>query len=242
MHRSLFAALLAVPMLALPVLPSQVLASPVADFESSFGDMYAQYRAALFMTNSGDAARSAASLAALEAKWKAIDTAYRQSPPPQYADDPQWVATLTSVTGYVDKANAEVKGGKLTDAHTTLESIRDEIGTLHQRNQVETFSDRMNAYHAQMEHVLGVDPAALDAGAMRSLLEQAAVLSYLADDVLQAPPAGAADNADYKGLASEFRSATDALLTATRAGDVAAVKTALAHLKAPYSKFFLKFG
>jgi soluble cytochrome b562 len=237
MQRSFFAALFVVPILAAPV-----WASPVADFENSFGDVYAQYRAALFMTNSGDADRSAKSLEALEAKWKAIDATYRQSPPPQYADDAQWVATLTSVTGYVDKANAEVKGGKLADAHATLESIRDEIGTLHQRNQVETFSDRMNAYHAQMEHVLAADLASLDAAAMRSLLEQAAVLSYLADDVLQTPPPGAADRADYKAQAAEFRAATDAMLAAARSGDAAAVKAAVGHLKAPYSKFLLNFG
>ena len=74
------------------------------------------------------------------------------------------------------------------NSHATLEAVREAFGALHARNGIETFSDRMNAYHAQMEHILGLDLSALDAAGKQAMLEQAAVLAYLAQDVLAGPP------------------------------------------------------
>ena len=136
-----------------------VTAGPVSDFEAAFRGLYGNYRTALFATNSGDAAKSVKAMGAFDASWSAMMAEYGTTPPPHYADDPEWGATLASVQARLAAASTEVAAGKLPAAHEALEGIRDDIGDLHDRNMIETFSDRMNAYHAAMEEVLAIDPA-----------------------------------------------------------------------------------
>jgi hypothetical protein len=216
---------------------SAALAGPVADFNAAFGGMYARYRAALFATNAGDPEKAGKAVAAFATAWSDTMAPYADAPPPQFADDPMWGDTLAAVGGEVKAAEAAVAGGDLPGAHETLEAVRGEIGALHDRNGIETFSDRMNAYHAAMEAVLESDPAMV-----QSMLEQAAVLAYLADDVLKAPPPGAATNDEYVSLAEEFRASVEGFRAAARSGSPQEIKAAASRLKVPYSKLFLKFG
>lgn len=233
---------LATASLVLSLQCAPVFAGPVSDFEAAFGDVYADYRSALFATNSGDTEKSNMILNGLGTKWNGLVAGFRLTPPPQYEDDPLWGETMDKVGGYLEKAKAEAENGQLPTAHETLEAVRDEIGNLHARNNVETFSDRMNAYHAEMEHVLDLDLSNIDAATKQTLLEHAAVLSYLADDVLQMPPAKIADQAEYDTLANALKSSVEKFLATARAGDAEGLKAAVGGLKVPYSKFFLKFG
>lgn len=218
------------------------ISGPVADFEAAYAEMYAGYRTALFATNAGNAEKSTAALGGLQKHWDALVQTYGQTPPPQYEDDPMWSETVAEVSGSIAKAGEAVAAGDLPASHETLEAVREAFSALHARNGIETFSDRMNAYHAEMERVLSVDLSALDAAASQTMLEHAAVLAYLAQDVLSAPAAGAADDPDYAPLSAAFQASVDAFVTAARAGDEAAIKAAVGGLKVPYSKFFLKFG
>ncbi|MCB1332334.1 MAG: hypothetical protein KDK26_01450 [Roseivivax sp.] len=223
-------------------LASAAWAGPVAEFETAFRQTYGAYRVALFRTNAGQQADSVAALGQVQAGLTAMMARYRDAPPPHYADDPQWAETLDKVAALVAAAQGEVDAGQLPQAHETLEGVRDLIGDLHARNSVETFSDRMNAYHAEMEHVLALDLSGLDAAAMGDLRERAGVLGYLAQDVLGAPPPEAAGNAEYDGLAKAFAGSVEALRAAVRGDDAEQIKAAVGGLKVPYSKLFLKFG
>lgn len=217
-------------------------AGPASEFEATFRQMYATYRVALFKTSAGQQAESASAVTGLAGKLAALTDTYGKAPPPQFAEDPAWDSTLTSAAELVTKANAQVTDNALAEAHETLEGVRDLFGDLHARNGVETFSDRMNAYHAAMEHLLDMDLSQPDAAQIGLVREQAAVLSYLADDVLTAPPPEAAGSAEYDTLATAFDASVKGLMAAARSGDASAVKAAVATLKAPYSKLFLKFG
>jgi hypothetical protein len=225
-----------------PALVGPVLAGPVTDFETAYGEMYAGYRSALFATNSGNAEKSAAALTGLQNQWDALVSTYGQTPPPQYEADPQWPEMIAEVSSRLAKASEAVGKGDLPEGHETLEHVREAFSALHARNGIETFSDRMNAYHAEMERILGLDLATLDEGAKQGILEHAAVLAYLAQDVLSSPPANAEGDADYAALSGAMQASVDQLAAAARAGDDAAIKAAIGGLKVPYSKFFLKFG
>lgn len=228
--------------LAAAVLAGAALAGPVTEFERAFGKVYASYRTALFMTNSGNAETSGASLAAFAAGWSALAQAYRAAPPPQYADDPLWPAALDEVDSLLAKARAEVDAGTLAAAHETLEGIREVVSALHLRNGIQTFSDRMNAYHAEMEHVLALDPALLSPADLPDLIGRAAVLSYLAGDIAAHPPTTMAEDPAFAPLLAGFRASVDHFEQAARRGDLEAVKAAMAGLKKPYAMLFLKFG
>ncbi len=215
-------------------------AGPVADFETAMRSAYADYRGALFQTNANKPEAAVQAVAAFQQKWSALSAA-NVAAPPQYADDPAYAATLAKVAAIADAAAQEVAAGDLPKAHETLEAIRFAIGGLHERNGVIGFSDRMNAYHAKMEEVLGKDYSGFDAVGLATLGGDAAVLAYLAADVSAHPPAEASDAA-YKALLDGMVDSVTKLGNAARAGDAAAAKAALGGLKAPYSKLFLKFG
>ena len=113
--------------------------------------------------------------------------------------------------------------------------MRETFGDLYERNGIAGFSDRMNAYHAEMETVLALDLAT-------TLAEHAGVLGYLAAEITRLPAPEAAGNADYAALQAGFIASVTAFDAAVRAGDAAAVQASVGGLKVPYSKFFLMFG
>ncbi len=236
MKRSLSAISLIVAMAS----TSSALAGPMADFETGFRDTYASYRMALFATNTGDAEKSKHAISELGTRWDKLVSENGSTPPPQYADDPAWGTTLSEVSDAIANARQLTEEGKLPHAHEVLEHVRDSIGDLHARNDIVLFSDRMNAYHASMEQVIGIPVA--DAAGRQHLLEQSAVLAYLTEDMLKAPPVEARGNPEFDKLAEAVRASVSALQTAARSGDEGAIKAAVSGLKMPYSKLFVKFG
>ena len=137
-------------------LAGTALAGPVNDFESAMRAAYADYRSALFLTNSNKAEQALQAIDGFTRQWSTLADAGAEAPP-HYADDTGFRRTLDAVAETAAKARAEVESGALTKAHETLEGIREEIGQLHERNNIVGFSDRMNAYHAMMERILGTD-------------------------------------------------------------------------------------
>lgn len=227
MIRSAIATALVAAVLAAPA----ALASPFTDYEAAMRAAYADYRMALFATNAGKAAEAGKALAKFSGEWKGLAGL---GVPPQYAEDDRFAATLDAVAVIAAKADGEIAAGKLADAHTTLEGIREEIAGLHERAGVIGFSDRMNAYHAKMEQVMeGTDD-------MVVLREEVAVLEFLLADVTAHPPVGA--DASFDALVKDVAGSIAAVRAAAEAGDPAAAKAAVANLKPPYSKLFLKFG
>jgi hypothetical protein len=219
-----------------------VFAGSGADFDAAYDKAYASYRTALFATNTGDATKSVGALKQLDSNWTELMAAYRLNPPPQFEADPLWGQTAEDVTSLLEQAKAQSAVGDLPIAHETLEGIRDALGSLHARNHVETFSDRMNAYHSEMEVILGIDTALLDAATKQRLLEHSAVLAYLAKDVLLEPPVGATGAPEFAAPATGLQASVDQFVAAARSGEDMALLAAIAALKVPYSKLFLKFG
>jgi hypothetical protein len=228
-------------MLTLSV-PARVQAGPYADFERALANAYAPYRAALMQTNQKDRTGTEASLSAFEGRWSDLMRTWRTSPPPQYADDPRWLETVSSVEKTMAAAKAAVTAGDLAKAHNVLERIRDELGKLRARNGVVTFSDRMDAYHEHMEHVLMSKLPGADADGTARLREEAAVLVHLAGLVAtHAPPALAKDAAFNEGLAA-LKGSAETLLSAARRGDRPAIEQAMKALKPAYARLFVKYG
>ena len=211
---------------------SSAFAGDVSDFEKAMRSAYGKYRIALFATNNGEADIAAKAIGDFSAAWSLLNNG---QVPPQYEDDSEFSNTMRAVADLASKASTAVTAGSLPDAHETLEHIRDEIGAMHIRSGLFSASDRMNAYHARMEEVIG-NPD-MDA---KTAEGEAAVLTYLIDDVTAHPPAEAGP--DFAGLASDVKASVEALKTAADEGKADAIKAAIGGLKAPYSKLFLKFG
>lgn len=213
-----------------------------ADFEADLRGVYAVYRNALFATNQNKVEESARAVSALSAGWKTLETKWTKAAPPQYADDAQFSPTLAAAGEAIAAADRQIAAGDLGAAHLTLERIRDQLGALRARNNVATFSDRMNEFHEEMEKALAALKSDLKPAALADIREQAAVLAYLGERIAAAPPAEARSSTDFDRLASATMASVKSLREAAAANDVEGVKRALLGLKKSYAVLFLKFG
>lgn len=241
MSRSSISSLARAAAIGLLVSISAVQAGPVRDFERELSAAYAHYRAALFLSNQNDKAKTEAALAAFDQAWASITATRRASPPPQYADDARWGETLDKAAAAIATAKSEVARGDVAKAHVTLEVVRDLIGGLRLRNGMMSLSDRVNAYHAHMEHVVGGTYAS-DADGNGKLREDVAVLAFLAQELGRFPPPEFASDDGFKLAVQSVRASVDALQAAVRAGEGGKIDSLRKALKPAYARFFAKYG
>ena len=204
---------------------------------------YAPYRAALFRTNSKAQVESEQAIARAQAEWNALVERFASRPPAPYDRDPAVAGALNAVADVYRKAEAEIRDKRLADAHETLEEARDLMAELRRRNGVVVYSDHMNAYHAEMEHVLKDGPKLVDAPqGMMQLMARVGALDYLAQRLRSEAPPALAGEARFAASVKGVEESVAALRTAVLNQDAAGVRAALGKLKGPYSKLFLEFG
>jgi len=204
---------------------------------------YAPYRVALFKTNMSNQAESQQALTQAQQAWAQLTARFGSKPPAPYDRDPAFANSLAEVDKAYAQAAQEIAKNQLSPAHETLERVRDILAALRQRNQVIVYSDHMNAYHAEMEHVLIDGPKTLAApNGLLQLTLQAGVLEYLARRLRTEAPAEYASNPEFSGLVQAVESSVAALKAAVLAQNPDAVKAAIGKIKPAYSKLFLKFG
>ncbi len=227
---------------ALMVATGAAHAGPIAEFESALRAAHADYRTALFETNRKNKAATDAALGAFDAKWRALTARWRASPPPHLSEDAQWQASLDKILALVTDARAQTAAADLAKAHETLEAIRGVLGTLRERNGQVTFSDRMDAFHEQMEHTAQKAGEALNAETIAALREEAAVLNHLASLLRRHQPAETKSDAAFEAALKPLEASVGEFIAAVRRGDAAAIKAAAQKLKPAYARLFVKYG
>ncbi len=215
-------------------------ADPVTDAMQA---AYAPYRAALFRTNSKAQPESQQAIAQTQEAWKSLSDRFAAKPPAPYDRDTDFAPMLAKVGAVYDKAATEIGAGKLAEAHETLEAARDLQADLRRRNGVVVFSDHMNAYHAEMEHLLIEGPKVLEGPqGPQLLMAQVGTLEYLARQMRTQAPSALAGDAEFEAALKAVESSVQGVKRTLLTQDLAAVKAALGQVKGPYSKMFLKFG
>ena len=230
-------------------------ASPVwaADaFTEAVQATYPAYRSVLFKTNSATQEECRQALAQAQSAWQQVAGRFAAGAPAPYDRDSQTSATLREVAAVYAQAGAEIERNQLKEAHETLEKVRDLLAAMRQRNQVVVFSDHMNAYHEQMEHVLTAGPGLLGgggtngtsstSGGLTALALEVGALQHLAGRLSSQADAGLRANPEFNTLLKAVQQSVADLRAAVLAQDAAAAKAALGKLKGPYSRLFLKFG
>ena len=204
---------------------------------------YGPYRAALFRTNSNSQPEAQQAIASARQSWQAVSARFAAKPPPPYDRDPVFSAALDQVAAIYAKADLQVRDGQLAQAHETLEEARDVIALLRQRNGVVTYSDHMNAYHSEMEHVIGEGAKTLDGPQQAMLLmARVGVLEYLARRLRSEAPATLVREPEFGPALQAVEGSVVALRSAVLSQDAPAIRQAIDKLKGPYSRMFLKFG
>ncbi len=204
---------------------------------------YVPYRTALFRTNSKAQAESEQAIAQARIELRQIQERFASKPPAPYDRDTAFDKTLQEVAAVLAQSESQIRDRQLAHAHETLEAVRDLLSGLRQRNGVVVFSDHMNAYHEQMETLLGSGAKLLDAPqGWQKLAAHTGTLQYLAARLRSQAPAALADDAEFKTGVQAVEASVNALTQAVFGQDAAAAREALGKLKGPYSRLFQKFG
>jgi hypothetical protein len=204
---------------------------------------YAPYRVALFRTNSKAQTESVQAIAQAQQAWQALIDRYAAQPPIPYDRDPDFVASLQAVRQVYVRADAEIAQGQLAQAHETLEQARDLMAELRRRNGVIVYSDHMNAYHLEMEHLLEQEQSLTSSPqALLQLLKRVGVLEYLAGRLRSEAPKSLMAQPEFMEALQALEGSVTMLHRAAIRQDAPAVREALGRLKGPYSRMFVKFG
>jgi hypothetical protein len=215
-------------------------ADPVTDAMQA---AYGPYRVALFRTNSNSQAEAQQAMAQAQQTWAKLAAQFGNKPPAPYDRDTAFATSLADVSKVYTKASEQVNANQLPAAHETLEAARDIMAQMRKRNQVVVYSDHMNAYHSEMEHVL-IDGSKIltQPNGLQQLTASVGVLTYLSKKLRTEAPTNYANNAEFKDLLQAVEKSVADLKTALFAQNEVAVKDAISKMKTPYSKMFLKFG
>jgi hypothetical protein len=231
------AALLAI--ISLLALPAQA-ADVVTD---AMQTAYGPYRMALFKTNSNSQAEARMALDQARQSWTQLTARFGSKPPAPYDRDLSFGSSLAEISKVFSRATEQVAANQLSAAHETLEAARDILSVLRQRNHVIVYSDHMNAYHSEMEHLLIDGPKMLaQVDGMQKLTASVGVLSYLSKKLKTEAPFAYASDGEFNELLRAVGTSVADLEGAVLAQNAVAVKEAMTKLKAPYGKLFLKFG
>jgi len=201
------------------------------------------YRVAMFKASGPSLPEAVQAVTQAQQAWSAFGSQFGSQPPAPYDQDTTFADSVGKVTALYAQAQTELAAGNAPAAHSALKAIRTVTAELRQRSQVLIYSDQIHAYHLQMEHVLIDGKAMLEQPkGLLLLTAQAGALGYLAQRLASQAPANLAGNAEFAALVAAVGASVGALEAALLAQDMAAVKDAMAKLKAPYSKLFAKFG
>ena len=215
-------------------------ADPVTDAMTS---AYTPYRVALFRTNSKAQTESEAAIAQASQAWQEIITKYAKAPTPPYNRDTGFAKSLTDVAAVYEQASVEIRAKKLTEAHETLENARDLMAEIRRRNNVIVYSDHMNAYHAEMEHMLSEGPKWLEQpNGFLLLVEKLGSMAFLAARLKSEAPSAVASDPAFAPALKALEQSLSTLREAILSQDIARVRSAIQKIKGPYSQLFLKFG
>ncbi|WP_088280782.1 hypothetical protein [Ideonella sp. A 288] len=205
---------------------------------------YAPYRAALSRTNGKSVPEARQAVLQAQSAWQ--DLVQRLGGQPvvaPYDRDAAFRATLAQVSKVYEQAAAEVGDGQLPAAHATLEAVREQLADLRRRNQVVVFSDHMNAFHAEMEHLLADGPKALaEPQGLPRLVARVGALDHLAGRLRQEAPSALKSQPEFDALLQALEGSMGQLKTAALAMDAAALRDAMGKVKPAYSKLFIRFG
>lgn len=221
-------------------LTNPALSGPIADFNSAYNGVQTSYRFAMLGVAGRDSAKATTAMQRFARKWTGFRTSYGATPPPHLAEDQGWATTISQVDQALASAQMSALSGDLAETRRAMRTIRTVLTQMHLRNGIVTDTDRIESYRTRLGQILRLDLSAPDAaGVMR---EHAAVLTHLATDLAQAPLPPRLDPAKNAQMIDALTASAQALLTAARQGDPAAIKAARDGLMKPYSRLLLLRG
>ena len=150
-------------------------------FLSDIDDAYGHYRQAMFYLRTGSPAVAGFDLKQMREKWAAIMDRHAGDPPPPFADDPEFGASLSAIAAAIDAGLEHVAAGDADAGRTALAPVRTTLSTLRRRNGLYVRSDCIDEFSAAADALWRfrhAPPAFADREAVNSLRRRAAIVEY----------------------------------------------------------------
>lgn len=131
--------------LLVPLIGNPAGAQQKVAFLDAVERAYPSYKMAWFYSRTRGGDMATMELAAFHHAWGRIVEKFAHAPPPKFAADRQWGASLRKIAAVLDRAAAEADAGRLRECHRILGAVRTELAALRRRGGVVVFSDRVDS-------------------------------------------------------------------------------------------------
>lgn len=154
------------------------------DLDSLLGEMdgaYGHYRQAMFYLRTGNPAVAGFDLKQMRAKWSAILENYADDPPPPFAADADFGASLSAVAEAIESGLEQVAAGDAEAGRAVLAPVRATLSDLRRRNRLYLPSDCIDEFSAAADSLWRfrhAPPAFADAEAVNGLRRSAAIVEH----------------------------------------------------------------
>ncbi len=236
----------AVPGFALVILlgPATLFAGET-DFQTAHDNAYPHYREAVFYTRTGNTPVAALALDEFVVKWSALVKAHGDSPPGEYAGDAAWESTLGDILMRAEEGLEALDMDDPEAAREAIGPIRAILGDLRRRNNVATWSDRVDALSTAMDLLARYRKEVRnleDDAAVAMVREQAALVQALFEKCqADAAPDIAADP-EFIRLIDGAAESMGRLLEALETKDPLLLRIGIGELRSYERIMFLRFG
>jgi hypothetical protein len=215
------------------------------DFQAAQSEAYAHYREAAFYTRTENIPVAALALDEFVSKWSALVRRYADDPPPAYASDPRWKATLQEILARARTGLDSLDAGEPEAAAEAIGPIRAMLGDLRHRNNVASFSDTVDALSAAMDVLARYrkdvrnikDPATV-----KKIGKQADVVEALFEKCRDEAGPEMSDDPEFKRLISGAAESMAKVRNSLKTGNLRLFRIGSGELRSYERIMFLRFG
>lgn len=215
------------------------------DFQAAQAEAYAHYREAAFYARTENIPVAALALDEFISKWSALVHRYGDDPPPAYAGDSRWKATLQDVLARAKSGLDSLDAGKPEAAAKQIAPIRGILGDLRHRNKVSSYSDNVDALSAAMDLLARYRKEVRDINdpaTVKMIGKQADVVDSLFKKCRDQAGPKISDDPEFKRLISGAAESMAKLRESLNTGNLRLFRIASGELRSYERIMFLRFG
>lgn len=228
---------------ALTMLASVAPAS-AQSLDDMLEDALTHWRAATWYVRTGNSGIAALEAEAFRASWAALQQRYK-SPPPEFAGDGAWGATLWTVSEFAESAAKAIDADDMTSSARALNGIGSELAAWRARNGRVGFSDHVASYRDAIDKIGALAPKEtadqIDAAPLRAAAQQ---LESAVERLEQDRPLRWRGDDAFEVAIRQNRDGVAALLSALAKPSVSALEIVglIRVVRSNYWLLFLRYG
>lgn len=204
-------------------------------FHAAVASAYRHYREAVHYQETGNTDLGELALDQFVAEWKALAARYADKPPPAYAKDAAFAATLATIEG---RATGAV-GSAPAAALLALQPIRADLAALRKRNGQVVFSDCIDTMNAAMDRLWEYRRKPPDAKQLPAFQAATRTTAAAYRKCLEEAPPALRDSAEFRRM---IEGALASFVRLEAASDAELIVSLLRELRSFDRLIWMRFG